>query len=338
MLKMLRVMYQWELAEVCRAAGVPEGARPEEIIRALSGAWWATPWGAVEEERVLLLRAAEALNLLPRLRHHRHRLGLVERMVYGALIQQAFVAAPIERQYALLSAAEAHLEAGHPVLAAPEPPALFRDEHRQLFLQRLVSTGAGLRAVTQALVEVPVQPTPPELSSGPSALFTALAGAGPEAWGSRVVEWIRARRGPDMHGLFHVLHLCWRQRQRLLLELRTSVSALRDEERRLMARLQALAADRMAARRQLPWHRRASSGLAVTAGAIAAASAEAVLATGIHDTAFYALGLGCAWTVTAIVASARAGGNPSRRGVLEELRRARRQREQLERQVMLLEE
>src|SRR5215210_6972137 len=81
MLKMLRAMNRWELAEVCRAAGVPEGARPEEILRALSGAWWAVPWGAVEEERDLLLRAAEALNLMPRLRHHRHRLGLVERLV-----------------------------------------------------------------------------------------------------------------------------------------------------------------------------------------------------------------------------------------------------------------
>ena len=67
MLKMLRAMNSWELAEVCRAAGVPEGARPEEITRALSGAWWAVPWGALEEERVLLIRAAEALNLMPRL-------------------------------------------------------------------------------------------------------------------------------------------------------------------------------------------------------------------------------------------------------------------------------
>jgi hypothetical protein len=338
MLKMLRAMNQWELAEVCRAAGVPEGARPEEIVRALSGAWWATPWGSVEEERVLLLRAAEALNLLPRLRHHRHRLGVVERMVYGALIQQAFVAAPEERQAALLEAAEGHLEAGHPALSAAQPPTLSPEERRQLSLQRLVGTGAGLRAVTQALVEVPVQLTPHDLSPGPSALFTALAAAGPEAWGSRVVEWIRARRGPDLRGLFHVLHLCWRQRQRLLIELRSSISAFADEERRLTARLQALAADRSAARRQLPWHRRPSSGMAVTAGALAAASAEAVLAAGIHDTAFYALGLGCAWTLTAMFASAKAGADPSRRMVLEELRRARRQREQLERQVAQLEE
>src|SRR5438552_16414625 len=110
MLQMLRAMNHWELAEVCRAAGIPEGSRPEEIVRALSGAWWATPWGAAEEERVLLLRAAEVLNLLPRLRHHPHRLGLVETLVYGPLIQQAFMAASQEQQAAALSAPEAHLD------------------------------------------------------------------------------------------------------------------------------------------------------------------------------------------------------------------------------------
>ena len=36
MLQMLRAMNHWELAEVCRAAGIPEGSRPDEIIRALS--------------------------------------------------------------------------------------------------------------------------------------------------------------------------------------------------------------------------------------------------------------------------------------------------------------
>ena len=126
MLKMLRAMNQWELAEVCHAVGLPEGARPEEIIRALSGAWWAVPWGGAEEERVLLLRAAEALNLMPRLRQHRHQLGVVERMVYGALIQQAFVAAPEERQNALIAATETHLElaaAGTYCPTLPRAPA-----------------------------------------------------------------------------------------------------------------------------------------------------------------------------------------------------------------------
>src|SRR5947209_247291 len=132
MLQMLRAMNHWALAEVCQAVGVPEGARPEEIVRALSGAWWAAPWGAAEEERVLLLRAAEALNLLPRLRHHRHRLGLVERLVYGALIQQAFIAVPEEQQAAVLSAAEAHLEAGPVAPALPSPATLSSDDRRQL--------------------------------------------------------------------------------------------------------------------------------------------------------------------------------------------------------------
>ena len=134
MLQMLRAMNHWELAEVCQAVGVPEGARPEEIVRALSGAWWAAPWGAAEEERVLLLRAAEALNLMPRLRRHRHRLGLVERLVYSALIQQAFIAAPEERQSAVLSTAEAHLDSPPPAPALPAQPPLSSDERRQLYL------------------------------------------------------------------------------------------------------------------------------------------------------------------------------------------------------------
>jgi len=335
---MLRAMNQWELAEVCQAAGVPEGARPEEIIRALSGAWWAVPWGALEEERALLLRAAEALNLMPRLRHHRHRLGLVERLVYGALIQQAFVAAPVERQSALLGAAMAQLESGHPELALPEPREGSAEDHRQLSLQRLVSTGAGLRAITQALIEVPVQPGRTDRAPGPSALLAALASDGPEAWGSRVVEWVRARRGPDMHGLFRVLHLCWRQRQRLLLELRTGLAALVDEERRLMAKLQAIAADRAASRRRLPWHRKPGSGLGVTAGALAAASAQSVLAAGIHESTYLVVGAGFAWTLVTMASSTIAGADANRRQLLEELRRARRHRAQLERQIAQLEE
>jgi hypothetical protein len=197
MLQMLRAMNHWELAEACQAVGIPEGSRPEEIVRALSGAWWAAPWGAAEEERVLLLRAAEALNLMPRLRRHRHRLGLVERLVYGALIQQAFIAAPEEQQIAVLAAAEGYLG---PAQALPAPFALeglSPGDRRHLSLQRLVSTGAGLRAVTTALTELRVEPATSRERLGTNTLFTALATAGPEAWGGRVVEWVRSRLGPE---------------------------------------------------------------------------------------------------------------------------------------------
>jgi hypothetical protein len=338
MLKMLRAMNQWELAEVCRAAGVPEGSRPEEIIRALSGAWWAVPWGGVEEERALLLRAAEALNLMPRLRRHRHQLGLVERMVYGALIQQAFVAAPEEQQNALLSAAETHLGPGHPALTAAVSSDLSLQERRQLALQRLVGTGPGLRAMTQALAALPVPTSSTERAPGPTALLAALASAGPDAWSGRVVEWVKARRGPDLGGLFAVLHLCWRQRLRLVMELHTGIAGLVEEEKRLLSRLQALAEDRAAARRRLPWHRRTSSAVAVGAGALAAASAQSILAAGVHEATFFALGASCAWTITSLIAAATAGATPDRRRLLEQIRRSRRQRQQLELQIAQLEE
>ena len=338
MLKMLRAMNQWELAEVCRAAGVPEGARPEEIIRALSGAWWAVPWGGAEEERVLLIRAAEALNLLPRLRHHRHQLGLVERMIYGALIQQAFVEAPEERQSALLTAAESHLDTRAPALAAPVAYELPPADRRQLSLQRLVSTGTGLRAVTQALTEVPVHPIASDRSGGPAALWAELASVGPDAWGGRVVDWVRSRRGPDLRGLFSVLHLCWRQRNRLLVELWAGVAAQEEEEKRLMSRLQRQAAERASARRRLPWHRRPATGLAVTSGSLAAAAAQWILAAGVHDSALVALGIGCAWTLTALASAATAGADPDQHFVLQELRRTRHQRERLQRQIAQLEE
>jgi hypothetical protein len=338
MLKMLRAMNSWELAEVCRAAGVPEGARPEEIIRTLGGTWWAAPWGAAEEERVLLLRAAEALNLMPRLHRFRHQLGLVERMVYATLIQQAFVAAPEEQQSALLTSAETYLEGTPPALPAPAPAVLSPEERRHLSLQRLVSTGAGLRAVTVALTEVPVLPETREPRPGPTALFTALASAGPEAWSGRVVEWVRARKGPDLRALFQILHLCWRQRQRLLVELRASRASLEDEEKRLLARLQSLALEDADARRRLPWHRRADTGAAVTIGAMGAALAELVLTGSIHGSAFAAASAGCAWTLTGLLASARTGDSSTRRALLEGLRRARRQRLVLEHQIGQLQE
>jgi hypothetical protein len=336
MLQMLRAMNHWELAEVCRTAGVPEGSRPEEIVRALSGAWWAAPWGAAEEERVLLLRAAEALNLMPRLRRHRRRLGLVERMVYGALIQQAFVSAPEEQQSALLTAAAAHLEPAQAALAAPIQTALSPVDRRQVALLRLVGTGAGLRAVTAALGDVPVEPASSGGRPGPAALLNALASAGTEAWSGRVVEWVRARRGPELQPLFQVLRLCWRRRQRMLLELRASAVALADEEKRLSARLESVAADRAAARRRLPWHLRPSTGTGIAIGALAGAAAELVLTGTIQVAAPLAAGTGSLWTLAALASTRRAGDtHPS---LPEEIRRARRQRALIERQISQLEE
>jgi hypothetical protein len=135
-----------------------------------------------------------------------------------------------------------------------------------------------------------------------------------------------------------VLHLCWRQRNRLLVELWAGVAAQEEEEKRLLVRLQQLAADRASARRRLPWHRRPATGLAVTSGSLAAAIAQWVLAAGIHDSALVALGAGCVWTVTALASAARAGADPEQRLVLQELRRTRHQREQLQRQIAQLEE
>lgn len=335
---MLRAMNQWELAEVCRAAGVPEGSRPEEIIRVLSGAWWTAPWGGIEEERALLLRAAEALNLMPRLRRHRHQLGLVERMVYGALIQQAFVSAAEEQQNSLLSVAEAHLGPNHPALTSAVPSDLSLQDRRQLALQRLVGTGPGLRAVTQALSEVPVRTLPSERAPAPTALLAALASAGPEAWGERVIDWVKSRRGPDLGGLFTVLHLCWRKRLRLLLELKTGIAGLTDEEGRVLARLEALAEDRAAARLRLPWHRRAGSGVAVGVGALAAASAQSIMTGGVHEATFFAMGASFAWVLTTLIAAATSAATPERRRLYEQVGRTRRQRRQLEQQIAQLEE
>jgi hypothetical protein len=339
MLKMLRSMNQWELAEVCQAAGIAEGARPEEILRALSGAWWAAPWGSAEEERVLLWRAAEALNLMPRLHRQRHRLGVVERAVYGALIQQAFLTASEERQGALLETARQNLGPGHPALPAPRlPTEIAPEEQRQLTLQRLVGTGAGLRAVTQALVEVPVQPPAAERFTPASTLLAALASAGPEAWGSRVVEWVRGRRGPDLRALFAVLHHCWRHRQRLLIEMQADAAGLEDREKQLVAQLRSRLADRADQRRRLPWHRRPVSGSAVALGATAALAAESVMAGSVHLTAGLVAGSGCLWTLLALVTSPSVVNDPDRRRLIEQLRRVHRERELIGKQIAQLEE
>jgi hypothetical protein len=338
MLQMLRAMNRWELAEVCRAAGVPEGSRPEEIVRSLSGAWWAAPWGALEEERLLLLRAAEALNLMPRLIRHRGRLGVVERMVYGALVQQAFVTAPEERQNALLSAAELNLEPDRSALTVLQSVEFAAYDRRQLTIQRLLCSGAGLRAVTAALTEVPVEPPPYEGRPGPGALLTALASAGAEGWSGRVVEWVRARRGPDLTALFHVMRLCWLQRQRLLLELRASMVGLQEEEKRLSARLEAVASERAAARRARPWHRRPSTGMGIAVGGLVGAAAERVIAGDVHLAAAVAAGTGCLWSLTTLASARSVGSGAARRALRDALQRARRQRALLEGQISQLEE
>ena len=135
-----------------------------------------------------------------------------------------------------------------------------------------------------------------------------------------------------------MLRLCWQQRQRLLLALRASVVALEDEEKRLCARLEALAAGRAAARRRLPWHLRPGTGAGIAIGALAGAAAELVLTGSVHAAAPLAAGTGGVWTLAALASSARAGADPTRHSLFEGLRRARRQRAVLERRIAQLEE
>ena len=135
-----------------------------------------------------------------------------------------------------------------------------------------------------------------------------------------------------------MLHLCWRKRLRLLLELKTGIAGLTDEERRVLARLEALAEDRAAARLRLPWHRRAGSGVAVGVGALAAASAQSILAGGVHEATFFAMGASFAWAVTTLIAAATSAATPERRQLFEQVGRTRRQRQQLEQQIAQLEE
>jgi predicted lysophospholipase L1 biosynthesis ABC-type transport system permease subunit len=124
----------------------------------------------------------------------------------------------------------------------------------------------------------------------------------------------------------------------MLLALRASVVALEDEEKRLCARLESLAADRAAARRRLPWQLRPGTGAGIAIGALAGAAAELVLTGTIHVAAPLAAGTGGLWTLAALASTGRAGANDTRHSLLETIRRARRQRAVLERQIAQLEE
>jgi hypothetical protein len=124
----------------------------------------------------------------------------------------------------------------------------------------------------------------------------------------------------------------------LLVELRASVVALEEEETRLRVRLQALAQEKTAARRRLPWHLRPGTGAGIATGALAGTAAEMIATGAAHPAAPFALALGCAWTLTALLRSAHASGNANRPAMLEGIRRARRQRAALERQIAQLEE
>jgi hypothetical protein len=121
-------------------------------------------------------------------------------------------------------------------------------------------------------------------------------------------------------------------------ELRASVAGLQDEEKRLCARLETLAAERAAARGALPWHLRPSTGASIAIGALAGAAAETVVTGSPHIAAALAAGTGCLWSLTALASAPRAGSDATRRALLEALHRARRQRAQLERQIAQLEE
>src|SRR5207245_4107506 len=121
-------------------------------------------------------------------------------------------------------------------------------------------------------------------------------------------------------------------------QLRASVVALEDEEKRLPAGLQAMAAEKTAARRRSPWHLRPSTGAGIATGALAGTAAEIIATGGTHPAAPLALGVGCAWAFAALLRSGRSSPDASRPALREGIRRARRQPAPLARRFAPLED
>jgi hypothetical protein len=140
-----------------------------------------------------------------------------------------------------------------------------------------------------------------------------------------------------LRALFRVLTLCWRARQRLLLEYRAEAERLEAEIRATLALLQERDETSALERRVRPWYRRPASSLAMAAGACAASLLQSTTEMGVSGPSITMLllglgGAGLAWLLP------EATGYPERHALLNRLAQLRRRLALARRQAALLEQ
>jgi hypothetical protein len=154
---------------------------------------------------------------------------------------------------------------------------------------------------------------------------------------ARTVAWSRWGKGLDLRALFRILTLCWRAKQRLLLEHRAEAERIEAEIRATLARLDER--DEVAAleRRVRPWYRRPASSLAMAGGAFAATLLQGTTEMGPAAPSLILILAGLGGASLALLLP-EAIGYPERHILLTRLTNLRRRLAMVKRQAMLLEQ
>jgi hypothetical protein len=330
MLEMLRQMTRSELAEVFAVLQAPPGS-PEDAIHALAGTPWLFRWSSGDSERPLLIRAAHALGMTRELKQRHWTNAGLERRIFAVLCAQAIEGAPEEMRAAMLE----RLVGGTQEPAPPETPMA---AHQLAALRARLSAPDGLRAFATLPESAGLAPQFDATRPTPLAFLAGILSPSPwEPFSGQPFrpEWARARRGLDLRALFRVLTLCWRTRERLLVERRAEAARLDSEIQRLVHEMQERLQESFRRRRHLPWYRQPVSAVAIATGASAAGIAQGLLLGDTHPLVILAV-LGSAFCA-AILHPAGYDNSPARRAQLAQLNTLRRQRLAVQRQIALLE-
>jgi hypothetical protein len=329
MLDVLRQMTRTELAEVFALLGEPLGP-PEEVPRALAGSPWLLRWGPGDPERFVLTRAAQALGMTRELQQRHWTTGALERRVYAALCAQALGSAEGSARAALL----AQLGAAAAVSADDTLP----EEARQAAaLRACLGNSAGLRAFAVLPAALDLAPQFDLTRPAPLALLAGMVSPAACGGSARALAWSRWGRGLDLRALFRTLTLCWRARQRLLLEQRAEAARLEGEIRELLAALRRHDEEGILERRALPWYRQPASALAIASGATVATLLQTSALGEPHALSVLTGIAACAGFVGSVL-NWEASRLPARRALLSRLLHLRRQLTTSQRQITILEQ
>jgi hypothetical protein len=329
MLDVLRQMTRAELAEVFAVVEEPAGP-PEEVPRALAASYWPLRWGAGDPERFVLVRAAHALGMGRELQQKGWTNTALERRIYAALCAQAIGSAEGTTRSALLAQLGARV--------AGEAGSVLPEEARQAAaLRACLETSAGLRAFAALPESLSLAPQFDATRPTPLAVLAGMVSPGGSGSTARAVTVSRWGKGLDLRALFRVLTLCWRARQRLLLEHRAEAERLQGEIQATLARIQERDETAALERRVRPWFRRPASSLAVAGGAFVASLLQSSTEMGVIGPSVMLLllglgGAGFAWLLP------EATGYPERHTLLNRLTQLRRRLAVVRRQMALLEQ
>lgn len=329
MLDVLRQMTRAELAEVFAVLEEPPGP-PEEVARVLAAAFWPLRWAAGDPERFVLTRAAQALGLARELQQRHWTNAALERRVYAALCAQAIGSADGPTRAALLAQLGVHVNEG--------PEGTLPEEARQAAaLRACLETTAGLRAFAVLPEALALAPQFDATRPTPLAALAGMVTPGGAGSTSRAVSLARWGKGLDLRALFRVLTLCWRAKQRLLLEHRAEAERVEREIRSMLHQLQERDETAALERRVRPWYRRPASSLAIAGGSVAAGLLQAMADVGPSGPSLLLLllglgGAGFAWLLP------EASSHPERHLLLNRLTGLRRRLGTVCRQIALLEQ